>query len=44
MLWSLDDAAAETIERMGERFAEHPDDIGEEFEAFVWANHNELTV
>ncbi len=44
ILWSLDDAAAETIERMGERFAEYPDDLGEKFEAFVWANHSELTV
>ena len=44
VLWSLDDAAAENIERMGERYAEYPDDLGDKFEAFVWANRDELTV
>jgi len=44
ILWSLDDVAAETIERMGERDAEYPDDLRDKFEAFVWENHDELTV
>ncbi len=44
VLWSLDDVAAEIIERMGERYAEYPDNLGDEFEVFVWANRNELTV